>query len=279
MNLEALEFIKARSVKGVPYPTAALSVCREAAQRFGISPREAEITALRGGVAPLRYERGVRFFGLEGQAAILGSRAAVAGCGGLGGWIVEILARAGVGELVLIDGDTFGESNLNRQLYAEEGNMGKSKCAAAAERVAAINGAVTAIARAICIDETNAEGLFKGCSIAVDALDNNAARNASFEACKRIGIPFVHGAVGGAFAQSGVFRAGDIPVWKECGAPDRGAEAEMGTPPFTPPFAASIEAAEALLILSRRERPKNALLFFDIENMTMQKIKIRGRDE
>jgi len=79
-------------------------VCREAALEAGIPPRQAEIWACENGICPSRYERSIGTLGLDGQARLLSSRAAVIGCGGLGGWIVEILARAGVGEMVVVMG-------------------------------------------------------------------------------------------------------------------------------------------------------------------------------
>ena len=141
---EPVEYMAERASRHGDVLTVSLSVCREAASLSGLSVREAEIAALRGGLCPARYERTIGTFGLEGQARLLESSAAVAGCGGLGGWITEILARAGVGRLILIDGDVFDENNLNRQLYATEENIGEPKAAAAAERVRQVNSGVTA---------------------------------------------------------------------------------------------------------------------------------------
>ena len=98
----AVEYMRKRSA-GRGGAVVSLQVCREAAALSGLSMRETEISALRGGMCPSRYERTIGTFGLEGQAKLLESCAAVAGCGGLGGWITEILARAGVGRLILID--------------------------------------------------------------------------------------------------------------------------------------------------------------------------------
>ena len=143
---EPVEYMAERASRHGDVLTVSLSVCREAASLSGLSVREAEIAALRGGLCPARYERTIGTFGLEGQARLLESCAAVAGCGGLGGWITEILARAGVGRLILIDGDVFDENNLNRQLYATEENIGEPKAAAAAERELQILFSILAIA-------------------------------------------------------------------------------------------------------------------------------------
>ena len=133
---DAVEFMRGASAARNGLRVVPFAACREAARRGEMSAREAEIAALRAGLCPSRYERSVGTVGLEGQARLLESCAAVAGCGGLGGWIIEILARAGVGKLILADGDTFGENNLNRQLYAAEENLGEPKAEAAARRTA-----------------------------------------------------------------------------------------------------------------------------------------------
>lgn len=250
-------------------------VCREAAREAGISPREAEALALENGICPSRYERNIGILGMEGQARLLRSRAAVVGCGGLGGWIAEILARSGVGELALFDGDTFDDSNLNRQLFANEENLGMAKADAAAERIRLINGAVEVFAHTLRLDEDNASELLRGSGVVVDALDSNSSRRAVFLACRKLGAPFVHGAVGGFFGQVGVFYPGDKPLWMEEGAPDKGVEVETGTPPFTPPFVAALQAAEAVKILAGLEgQLSGSLLWFDIKRYESQNIKL-----
>ena len=74
---------------------------------------------------PRRYDRNIASLGMEGQERLFRCHVLVAGCGGLGGVVVEILARAGVGTLTLVDGDVFSESKLNRQLLAKEDNFGR----------------------------------------------------------------------------------------------------------------------------------------------------------
>ena len=168
---DAVEFMRGASAVRNGLRVVPFAACREAARRCGISAREAEAAALRAGLCPSRYERSVGTVGLEGQARLLESCAAVAGCGGLGGWIIEILARAGVGKLILADGDTFGENNLNRQLYAAEENLGEPKAEAAARRVRAVNSAVEVKALNFFLDEENCEAALEGADVVLDALD------------------------------------------------------------------------------------------------------------
>lgn len=271
-----LSFIRARCVSRGKLPVVSLSVCREAAEECGATLREVEIAALHAGICPSRYERTIGSLGAEGQARLLESCAAVVGCGGLGGWMIEILARAGVGRLILIDGDTFAENNLNRQLYATEENIGAPKARAAAARVKAINSSVEAEAREAFIDEANGEELLRGADVVLDALDGNRSRSVVFGVCEKMNVPFVHGAVAGFFGEAAVLRAGCVPPWERVGAGDRGIEAEIGTMPFTPPFVASLQVAEAVKILAGvGGGADHTLLWFDLLRRDMQKLKLR----
>ena len=101
------------------------------AGQFGLTRREAEIALLELGVLPRRYLRNYGTVGLGGQLILLRSSVAVIGLGGLGGYIVEGLARVGVGRLILVDGDVFCDHNLNRQLFSSEENLGQAKASVA----------------------------------------------------------------------------------------------------------------------------------------------------
>lgn len=275
MDKNILELLKNGTVEKNGLSCVSSFRCREIADGYGVKIREVEMLALENGICPLRYERSMGVFGLSGQMKILGSRVAVVGCGGLGGWIIEILARAGVGEIVMIDGDLFDESNLNRQLFSNESNMGMGKAEAAALRVRSINSAVSALPRNVFIDEANCRELISGCDAVADALDNNRARRLVYSCCRGLGIPFIHGAVGGYFGQAGVMTCGSYPFWEESGVPDKGMEREAGCPPFTPAFIASIEAAETLKVLTASDKIiKDVLLCFDLESGGLQKIKL-----
>lgn len=273
---DAVEFMRGASAVKNGLRVVPFAACREAARRCGMSAREAEAAALRAGLCPSRYERSVGTVGLDGQARLLESCAAVAGCGGLGGWIIEILARVGVGKLILADGDTFGENNLNRQLYAAEENLGEPKAEAAARRVRAVNSAVEVKALNFFLNEENCEAALDGADVVLDALDGNGARSVVFRACAKLGVPFVHGAIGGLYGETAVLRAGDVPPWELFGAGDKGEEVECGNPPFTPPFIASAQAAEAVRILTRGEETQRKTLFwFDISRLTVRRLNLK----
>lgn len=274
----AVDFLRAAAEKRGARLIVTLASCQEAAELFGAGLREIEIEALKNGLCPTRYEKNLGTIGIKGQISLLSSKAVIVGCGGLGGWIAEILARAGVGKLILADGDVFGENNLNRQLFATEANLGCSKAEAAVRRVKEINSAVTASAYNLYVNRTNGTKIIAGSDVVVDALDSDESRREIFDLCSNINIPFVHGAVGGFFGRAAVFRAGDTPVWDFMRPYDH-ARDDPGMPPFMPPFIAAVEAAEAVKIMANLDgRLEGTLLWFDMRVDSLQKITLGKLD-
>ncbi|MBC7262337.1 MAG: ThiF family adenylyltransferase, partial [Chloroflexi bacterium] len=127
---------------GIPLRVIPLDALEHVAQEMKLSRREVEIAALQEQVLPMRYLRNFGTVGWDGQLALLQSTVGIVGAGGLGGWIIEGLARMGVGRLIVIDGDVFEENNLNRQALCVERGLGKPKVLLAQQRVAEVNAAV-----------------------------------------------------------------------------------------------------------------------------------------
>lgn len=126
--------------------------------------------------------------------------ALVVGCGGLGGYVIELLARYGLKNMVLIDGDIFSESNLNRQLMATKDSIGLPKVEVCKKRVEQISSAkVTAICQMFC--QSNAE-IVKNVDIVIDCVDNIKSRILLADMCERHQKILVHGAVSGNFGQA-----------------------------------------------------------------------------
>ena len=82
----------------------------------------------------VRTQRTEQLIGAEGVNTLAAASVLIVGLGGVGGCVFEMLARAGIGHLTVVDGDVFDESNLNRQILSESANIGKPKAAAAAAR-------------------------------------------------------------------------------------------------------------------------------------------------
>lgn len=206
--------------------------------------RDGALMILRSGVVPERYERSALAYPdlpgapVEAQARLLKSRVAVIGCGGLGGHVIELLARSGVGFLRVVDGDIFVLSNLNRQCLCTEINIGQPKALAACERVAVINSAVVVEAVTQFATPENLPGLLEGIDLVVDALDNLEGRKLLAGAAARLNIPMVHGAVSGFLGHATVLYPGD--PWLESIYPEQTTQADRSASglPFTRSFTA-----------------------------------------
>ena len=223
-----------------------------AAQRFALSLATVERLALERGLLPARYQRNRNMISTADQLRLFQSTVAVIGCGGLGGYILEALARLGVGHLVAVDPDAFEEHNLNRQLLCTPALLGQPKVDAAAERLAEINPAVSLTPVHAPFARRNAADLLSGVHVVVDALDDIAVRLELAECCATLGIALVHGAIAGWYGQVTTQFPGEDTLAKSYARSGQGIERELGNPSFTPALVASLEAAEVCKILLGR---------------------------
>ena len=196
-----------------------------------------------------RYVRNLNALSEDDQKKLFRSNICVIGCGGLGGYIIEILARLGVGHITAVDGDVFEESNLNRQILSEVEILGEKKALAAERRVARINPDVKVRAIAEYLDEKNGKDILKGHDIVIDALDNPADRLMIQNICNELGITMIHGAIGGWYGQVCVVKPGDDTLEKIYGNSHEVTRSSMGNPSFIPPLVASIEVSECMKVL------------------------------
>jgi len=192
-----------------------------------------------------RYERNKPAISPEDQERLAGCRVLVAGCGGLGGHIIEILARIGVGHITVVDGDKFIVSNLNRQLFSSEENIGRCKPLCAAERIAAVNPLVEIIPVCEPLSKDNADTLLADMNLAIDALDNGPSRLLLAHAARKAGIHLVSGAIDGWYGRVTVLRPGDDTdfLW------EGPAGASSGNLSATAACVASIQASQAVKLL------------------------------
>lgn len=239
------------------------------AQELGCSVREVELAALEAGVLPRRYLRSLGTVGLEGQARLLRSTVAVVGLGGLGGNVVEGLARMGVGRLITIDCDVFEDHNLNRQVLSTEANLGVSKVEAARRRVAQVNSAVEVVGHAILLTRENAMELLHGAQVIVDALDRLPTRLMLQDVAQALGVPMVHGSIAGYLGQVMTIFPGEPglrALYPGGQVPDQGAEVQLGTPAATPMMVAAWQVQEVLkILLDRGESLRSRMLIMDAE--------------
>lgn len=217
-----------------------------------------------------RYIKNMDTFSREQIEICLKKQVAVIGCGGLGGYVISALARFGIGSLILVDGDIFVESNLNRQLFSKNDTLGKNKALSAKEAIAEINPDVDVIAISENLTIENASGIMENCDIAVDCLDNIPSRLVLQNTCKALGIPFIHGAIDGFLGQVSVVFPDDNTLdelYLELTA-DIGFHESQGNPGFTTMLIGAIQAAETIKLLTgiSKEREKK-LIIADLLNM------------
>lgn len=215
-----------------------------------------------------RYERNIPALSEEECNTLLGKRVLVVGCGGLGGHLIDMLARIGVGFLRVVDGDVFEPSNLNRQLLSEVPLLGVSKARAAAARVSRVNPEITVEAVDCFLTEKNARRLLLSCDAVLDGLDNIESRRILAEECQRSGIPYIYGAVNGWVAQAAISMPGDHLVEKLY--PEGSVLKNKSVLSFTPALCASMQVALCVKLLTGRSVETGKLYYFDLLNQEFE---------
>ena len=252
---------------------------KQIAKKFHYPSKEIEILALDEGILPSRYQKNYSSISLSEQIKLLRSKVAVIGCGGLGGNILELLARLGVGEIIVIDGDKFNESNLNRQILCTEENLKKSKVKEAAVRVRKINSSVKVKTHTLFINSKNIQEIIQGADLAIDALDNISTRFVLEKACQELEIPLVHGAVDGFNGQVSTIFPQDQGLELIYGSLKKLNRqkriSRLSVPAVTPALIASFQVQEVIKILLQKGKPlRNELLFIDLEDHDIEILKL-----
>lgn len=197
-------------------------------------------------------------------------RVLIVGCGGLGGNLISIFSRIGVGKLRILDGDVFESTNLNRQLFSEIPVLGQNKAKVAADRIARINPEIAVDVVDTFLTEENAAALLQDCDIAVDALDNIPGRRILAAACEKAGIPLVYGAISGWVAQSALSMPGDQLIEKLY--PEDTVVRDKSVLSFTPSLCASMQAALCIKYLTGRPVETGRIFYFDLLNLEFETI-------
>ncbi len=264
---------------GDDYLGLAVADTRQIAIGSGISEKEVEIAALENGIIPERYTRNMKILSAADQVKMLQATVAVVGLGGLGGSVTETLARMGIGRLILIDGDVFEDSNLNRQANSRVANIGTAKAHAAREKVAEINPGVTVEAHQVFLEEENAAALMPGADVVVDCLDNLKSRYYLSLACREIAAPLVMAAVAGLAGQVTVFFPEDSGFESLYGVPgeipEKGVETRLGNLAPIVGMIANIECAEVVKVLLDRGSPlRNRMLLVDLMDGSFETVDL-----
>jgi molybdopterin/thiamine biosynthesis adenylyltransferase len=205
---------------------------------------------------------------IDAQEKLKLSNVLIVGCGGIGCTSAELLARAGVGKITLIDADTIEISNLQRQMAFTEADLGFYKAEVLAKRLASINPYIQVNSVVSKLDASNAESLISQQDLVLDGCDNFATRYLVNAICKQLNVPLISASAIGFQGQ--LFMVESDSACYECLFPKEQQAneslrcADSGVLATTPNVMASLQAHHALLFLGLNATPlKQKLLLWD----------------
>jgi adenylyltransferase/sulfurtransferase len=231
-----------------------------------------------------RYSRQILFreIGREGQKKLLSSRVLLVGCGALGAAHAEMLARAGVGKLRIVDRDFVEFTNLQRQTLFKESDAAERlpKAVAAKTRIAEVNSEIEVEAIIADVNNSNIESLIDGCDLVIDGTDNFQVRYLLNDACVKNGVKWIYGAAVSSYGTTMTIRPGVTPclrcIFDEM--PDAGSSPTCDTAGVIMPIIATVSAtqvAEALKILvGDIDSLHGSLMQFDVWANDRQRIRL-----
>ena len=160
-----------------------------------------------------RYHRQMLIPGIgeEGQQRLNEACVLLVGCGALGSVTADLLTRAGVGRLRLVDRDVVELTNLQRQVLYDESDIGTPKATAARDRLRAVNSRIEVQAIIDDVDATNIRRLADGCDLIVDGLDNFETRYLLNDFSVSTGTPWIYGGAVGTTGMSAMMLPGETP--------------------------------------------------------------------
>lgn len=230
--------------------TVGLDELRQLCLDHGLTLPQGARKALAQEIVPLPLVKNFQTLSIPDQQRLMDSTVLLAGAGGLGGYVLELLVRFGVGRIKVADGDGFEDSNLNRQLLSTSLNLGSNKARAGAERAETICPLVSVEPLGYFLDASNLDGVLEGVDVVVDALGGIAPRLALHEAASRAGIAVVSAGVAGWTAVVGSELPGQTGISSMWTDPaDKDAEHVLGSLAPAACLAATLQAAEAVQYL------------------------------
>ena len=163
------------------------------------------------------YSRTEMLLSEEGVEKLKNACVAVFGVGGVGGYAVEALARAGVGEIHIIDSDRVSVSNINRQIIATHATVGQYKTEAMAERIHSINPEAKVICYSVFFDEsTKCQFEFTKYNYVIDAIDSLSAKIELIASASETGVPIISAMGAGNKLDPTRFEVSDISKTTVC---------------------------------------------------------------
>jgi molybdopterin-synthase adenylyltransferase len=235
-----------------------------------------------------RYSRQVLFpeIGKAGQEKLLNSRVLIVGCGALGAAHAEMLARAGVGRLRIVDRDFVEFTNLQRQTLFKESDAAERlpKAVAAKQRIAEINSEVEVEPLVADVNDSNIESIIDGCDLVLDGTDNFQVRYLLNDACVKRERTWIYGAAVSSYGTTMTIIPGETPclrcIFEEI--PDAGSSPTCDTAGVIMPIISSIssiQVAESIkLLVGDLDSLHRSLIQIDVWQNDWRKIKLAGRD-
>ena len=231
-----------------------------------------------------RYSRQILFreIGRVGQEKLLNSRVLLVGCGALGAAHAEMLARAGVGKLRIVDRDFVEFTNLQRQTLFKESDAAERlpKAIAAKIRIGEINSEIDVDAIVADVINSNIESFIDGCDLVLDGTDNFQVRYLLNDACVKHGMTWIYGAAVSSYGTTMTIRPG-VTSCLRCifdEMPDAGSSPTCDTAGVIMPIIATVSAtqvAEALkLLVGDIDSLHASLMQFDVWANDRQRIKL-----
>lgn len=224
----------------------------------------------------------LREVGAAGQAKLRAATVAVVGAGGLGVPVLQYLAGAGVGRLIIIDGDRLEPSNLHRQTLYAFADCGQPKAELAAARVRALNPTVEAIAHTQRLDAANGRALLEGANLVVDCTDNFSTKFLLNDLAQQLRVPAVLASVYQYEGQLQVLRPDRDGACLRCVWPEAtrdglvGNCAEAGVLGPVPGVFGALQALEAMkVLLDLPGQLGDELLVFDLTTLSTSRVRTR----
>ena len=249
------------------------------ARELQMTERNALTELLRQDIWPERFCRCRGAFTVQALIRLLSARIVVAGCGGLGGHVTELLARMGTGSLVLCDPDRFEESNLNRQHFCTEKTLGHFKAEACRNGLLDIASYMDIEVHTVALDEDNLPAILKGADAVMDCLDSIARKKMLENAAHDAGVFCVQGSVArneglALFDGSGTLAFSQVYPGEDAGTREGD---PMNTHALTVAGTACLMAALLVRRLCRDKNDDGKLFHLDLSVPELEKLTFFSR--
>ncbi|HEX2909802.1 MAG TPA: ThiF family adenylyltransferase [Chloroflexia bacterium] len=233
-----------------------------------------------------RYIRQTIFrgVGVEGQRKLLAAHALIVGCGALGTAIANLVARAGIGHITIIDRDFIELNNLQRQTLYDEADLEQNlpKAVAAAQKLRLINSEITVEAIVEDLNYENVEKLVAAADIVLDGTDNFETRYLLNDVCVKLNKPWIYSGVIASYGVSSTIIPGESPCYR-ClfpEAPPPGTTPTCDTAGIVGPIVGmmgAMAAGEAIKLITGQGKLNRGLLSIDLWQLTFDRLPVETR--